>query len=146
MRAMLRYVSPAVAPGNRTASSAAATKGASWSGSEYTATVAMSMARAVRITRTAISPRLATRSLCILISPSHAEDAETVPAADRRGVGGGEGHPEYVPGSARVDHPVVVQPRCHEERMGLPLDLLLDRAAPLLVGLLIEFAAGRLGG
>ena len=49
-------------PGSRTASSASVTNGSPASGSENTATVAMSMARAVRAMRDAISPRLATRS------------------------------------------------------------------------------------
>ncbi len=56
-------VSAGAAPGRRTASSASRTKGAPASGSENTATVAMSMARAVRNIRGAISPRLAISSL-----------------------------------------------------------------------------------
>src|SRR4249920_3762787 len=47
----------------RTASSAIATCGACASASEWTATVAIPIRRAVRITRQAISPRLAIRSL-----------------------------------------------------------------------------------
>src|SRR5690606_19638052 len=44
-----------------TASSASSTKSASWSASEYTATVWMPILRAVLITRQAISPRFAIR-------------------------------------------------------------------------------------
>src|SRR5688500_16069484 len=47
----------------RRASSASRTCGASWSASEYTATVGIPRRRAVRITRQAISPRLAMSSL-----------------------------------------------------------------------------------
>ena len=58
-----RYDSRAGGGPIRTASSANRTNGASASASEYTATVAMPIARHVRITRSAISPRFATRTL-----------------------------------------------------------------------------------
>ena len=48
-----------------TASSAIFTKSALSSASEYTATVAIPISRHARMTRTAISPRLATRTLRI---------------------------------------------------------------------------------
>src|SRR5262245_54890890 len=63
---MTRYDSRAGGGPIRTASSANRTNGASASASEYTATVAMPIALHVRITRSAISPRLATKSLSIL--------------------------------------------------------------------------------
>src|SRR5262249_55110754 len=55
----------------RTASSASATCGASASASEKTATLEMPMARSVRKTRRAISPRLATRTFrkCAIGTP-----------------------------------------------------------------------------
>src|SRR3982751_31952 len=60
-----RYDSRAGGGPMRTASSANRTNGASASASEYTATVAIPIARHVRITRSAISPRLATSTLSI---------------------------------------------------------------------------------
>ena len=54
-------------PGSATDSSASATNGARASASENTATVAMSRARAERITREAISPRLAMSSFLMRV-------------------------------------------------------------------------------
>ena len=58
-----RYDSRAGAGPIRTASSANRTNGASASASEYAATVASPIARHVRITRSAISPRFAIKTL-----------------------------------------------------------------------------------
>src|SRR2546422_9782004 len=60
---VLRQLSRGGAGPSRCASSQAATCIASASASEYTATVAIAMRRAVRATRQAISPRLAIRIL-----------------------------------------------------------------------------------
>src|SRR5690606_16570653 len=56
-----------------TASSASSTCSAPASASEYTATVAMPMRRAVRITRQAISPRLAIRIFLNMPPPGRSE-------------------------------------------------------------------------
>ena len=63
IRSPRRYDSPAGPGPSRKASSAIAAWRAPRSASEYTATVATSSSRSVRMTRTAISPRLATRTL-----------------------------------------------------------------------------------
>src|SRR5262245_17258437 len=108
-RSPRRYVSAGAAPGRRTASSARRTNGAPESGSAYTATVAMPRSCAVRMTRAAISPRLATSNFVII--GSHPEDAEATPALDTVGGDRGQRHPEHVAGVAGVDDAVVVEPR-----------------------------------
>src|SRR5882762_8905523 len=65
MFAITRYDSRAGGGPIRTASSANRTNGASASASEYSATVAIPIARQVRFTRSAISPRFATSTLQI---------------------------------------------------------------------------------
>src|SRR5690606_19491310 len=109
---------------------------ASASGSENTATVAMPSRCAVRMTRAAISPRLATSSLSII--RSHPEDAEATAAGDGLGVDGRERHAQHGAGVARVDDPVVVEPCGDGERVRLLLDLRLDGGGALAVRLLVE--------
>src|SRR5579884_2993239 len=65
---------------------------ASRSRSEYTATVAMPSSRQVRMTRTAISPRLAIRTFSNTVSPSDAVPYRYRRAGSRRQIGPG-GHP-----------------------------------------------------
>src|SRR5579871_1540563 len=124
---MLRYEAEAALESSadtpmRTASSAATTCAAFRSASEYTATVRIPMARAVRMTRSAISPRLAIRILAISViagafipvvsiavafmAVSHPEDAV---AGARRGRvrGGGEGQPQNPAGVHGIDDAVV---------------------------------------
>src|SRR5262249_24221351 len=74
----------------RTASSAARTNGACRSASEYTATVPMPIARPVRITRRAISPRLATRILRIVGMRSHPKDTVGVGSLHHVAIGRAE--------------------------------------------------------
>src|SRR3954469_18085356 len=109
------------------------------------------------MTRTAISPRLATRTVsniacaaligCI---PSHPEDA----VAGRRGFLGravgqrgararGEGEAEHRTGLQRVDHPVVPQPRRGVVRAALSLVLLADRRPERLLVLRAPLLAAR---
>src|SRR5689334_3609422 len=57
-----RYESPGVEPSSENASSASRTKSASRSGSAYTATLPIPASLQARMTRTAISPRLAMRT------------------------------------------------------------------------------------
>src|SRR3954466_10749110 len=59
---IFRYDSAAVGPPSRYASSARVTCSASRSSSEYTATEEMPISSSARMTRMAISPRLATRT------------------------------------------------------------------------------------
>src|SRR4051794_41898920 len=63
------------------------------------------MARRVRFTRTAISPRLATRTVSNIRS-SHPEDA-VAELAQRRVGARGEGEPEHGAGLRGIDHTVV---------------------------------------
>src|SRR3954469_7875658 len=91
---------------------------------------------AVRMTRAAISPRLATSSFAII--GSHPEDAEAATALDAVGVDGGQRHPEHVPGVARVDDPVVVKPCGDGESVRLRLDLRLNGSGPRAVGVVVE--------
>ena len=67
IRSARRYESRDGGGPMHTASSARSTWRASRSASEYTATVAMPIFRAVRITRHAISPRLAIRILVNMV-------------------------------------------------------------------------------
>src|SRR5689334_7554675 len=137
IRSMQRYVSADVAPGSRTASSAAVTCGACASGSEKTATVLMPMPEAVAKTRRAISPRLATRSFFTL-SPSHPEDAEPAAPFHDIVVDGGQRDAQHRTGVARIDDPVVENLAAQEHRPRLPIDLILDELPRLRVGLLVE--------
>src|SRR4051794_21987457 len=114
MRSPRRYVSAGAEPGRRTALSASRTCGLPASASEKTATVARPRRRHVATTRRAISPRLAVRTLLMVIRVAHPEDAEGVGALDRRGVDRGQGDAEEVAGVAGVDDAVVVdQPGQH---------------------------------
>src|SRR5437868_5335156 len=76
---MRRYESAAASPPMATTRSQAAVWGAPASASEATATVSRPRRRAVRATRTAISPRLATRS-----GPSAARPLIALPSRARR--------------------------------------------------------------
>src|SRR5919198_6412266 len=87
----------------------------------------MPIARQVRITRAAISPRLAIRILRKAGMRLHAEDAEAVRAPDDVVEGRGERDPERRAGVPRVDHPVVPDAYRRVEGVRLLLDLLLDR-------------------
>src|SRR5580700_4113456 len=82
----------------------------------------------VRMIRTAISPRLAIRTLLKLFAgtgASHPEDA--VAGRLERGVGGrGQREPEDPAGAGRVDDPVVPQPGGRVVRVALVLVLLAD--------------------
>src|SRR3954454_6574623 len=86
----------------------------------------MSIARAVRRMRSAISPRLAISSFRIMRS-SHPEDAEAAASLDRPGVRGGERDAQRGAGVAGVEQAVVVEPRGDEEGVRLGVDLRLDR-------------------
>src|SRR5690349_21568039 len=101
----------------------------------------MSISRAVRRMRSAISPRLATSSFRIT-KRSHPEDAEAAASLDRRGGDGGQGDAEHRAGVARVDDAVVVQPAADEEGVGLGVDLRLDGVPAGVVGGLVELPAG----
>src|SRR3984957_9051457 len=140
-----RYVSAGVPPGRCTASSASRANGSCASGSEYTATVAISMERAVRKIREAISPRLATSSFLITgPSPSHPEDAEAAASLDWPRVDGRQSDPQHGAGVTRVDDAVVVQAGADEEGVRFALDLRLDLLPPLLVGFGVVLAPGGL--
>src|ERR1039458_9299080 len=102
---MRRYASAGDAPPSATASSASRTKGASRSGSENTATVAMPISRAVRWMRRAISPRWAISNF--RMPHSHPEDAELARAPDLVRVHDAEPYPEQVPALTRVDDSLV---------------------------------------
>ena len=120
---------PAAGP-IRTASSANRTSGASASASEYTATVAMPIARAVRITRSAISPRFATSSTSRSIA--RRISAGTLPtrrAVHRRRVRRRQRDRDHRARVARIDDAVVPQPRGREVRVALLVDL-LPRSSP----------------
>src|SRR5437762_11762877 len=129
-----------------TASSAARTKGASRSGSAYTATVAIPIARQVRMTRAAISARLAIRIFAIRSMALHPEDAEGVGAPDDLVERGAERDAEGGPRVARVDDAVVPDAGRRVERVRLLLDLLLDRPPHGLVLRLVVGLPGALGG
>src|SRR5687767_12948245 len=137
----------------RTASSANRTKGASASASEYTATVAMPIRRHVRMTRSAISPRFAIRTLSMERTPATISMPEHAPArrpAERRRVRRRQRDRDDRPGVARIDDAVVPQPRGREVRIALLVDLRLDhrladrelllvhRLAALLRGLALD--------
>ena len=109
-------------PGSTTDSSASATNGARASASENTATVAMSRTRAERITREAISPRLAMSSflmrvICVIPARLHPEDAEAAASLDHLGMGGRQADGQHSAGVARVDDAVVVEPGGGKERV-----------------------------
>src|SRR3954465_14176996 len=110
----------------------------------------MSIARAVRMMRSAISPRFAMSSFRIIMPPpegrsgpcgpcgrarrSHPEDAEAAASLDRSGVRGGQRDAERRAGVTRVEQAVVVEPRGDEEGVRLGLDLRLDGPPPAGVG------------
>src|SRR3954470_16129503 len=83
------------------------------------------MARSVRITRTAISPRLATSTVSNIRS-SHPEDA-VAELAQRRVGARGEGEPEHGAGLRWIDHAVVPEAGGGVVGMALLLVLLADR-------------------
>src|SRR5882724_13232859 len=80
--------------------------------------------RSVRMTRTAISPRFAIRTL-LNTRASHPEDA--VASGVERGVcRHGQGQAEHPAGVGGVDDPVVPEPRCRVVRVALRLVLVAD--------------------
>src|SRR3954466_4449941 len=85
----------------------------------------MPIARRVRITRTAISPRLATRTVSNIRS-SHPEDA-VAELAQRRVGARGEGETEHGAGLRGVDHAVVPEAGGGVVRVALVLVLVADR-------------------
>src|ERR1700741_4012704 len=92
----------------------------------------MPSSESVPATRTAISPRLAIRTVWNM--RSHPEDA-VADGFERRVAGGGQGEPEHRAGVGRVDHAVVPEPRGGVVRVALVLVLGADRVLePLLVG------------
>src|SRR5262245_6214126 len=115
-----------------TASSARRTCNAPRSASEYTATVRSPRRRAVRITRQAISPRLAMRRdvIILITNPwSHSEDAVRLlalvrPAGRRR-----ERQREHLPRVDGIDDTVVPQSRARIGRVPLRLVLRADLVA-----------------
>src|SRR3712207_3817196 len=150
-----------------TATSASRVCSAPASTSLCTATERMPMARSVRITRTAISPRLATRTVSNTYAPRpttalsvpkaptargafgtessrlHAEDA----IADllQRCVGAGrQGESQHRAGLCGVDDAVVPQPRRRVVRMPLALVLLADRRLERFLVLRRPLLAARL--
>src|SRR6266480_3582221 len=103
----------------------------------------MPSACAVLIILAAISPRLAMRSLVMVLFTgmalaSHPEDAEAAAAGHGAAVHGRQGQAEDGPGVARVDDAVVVQPGGDEEGVRLGLDLGLDLRGAGPVRLLVE--------
>src|SRR4051812_1300782 len=147
IRSLRRYVSPGAVPGRRTASSASRTNGALSSASEKTATVPTPMARAVRMIRRAISPRLATSSLVTFGMSArglslHPEDAEASASLHDVAMDSRQRDPKDAARVAWVDDAVVVHLAGDEEGVRLSFDLLFDRSALLGVGLFIELPAG----
>src|SRR4051812_50217975 len=103
----------------------------------------MPISRAVRNTRRAISPRLATSSARI-ICRSHPEDAVATAPLDRLVVHDRQRHAEDRAGVARVDDAVVVEPRGEEQRLRLRLDLVLDQLSHLpVLFLVVVLTAGQ---
>src|SRR3954454_5161942 len=93
----------------------------------------MPISRKVRITRTAISPRLATSTVSNMSWPLHPEDA--VADVFHGGVGaGGERQAEDGAGLCGIDHAVVPEPGGGVVRVALRLVLVADR---LLEGFLV---------
>src|ERR1700681_1782663 len=91
---------------------------------------------APRMTRRAISLRLATRSFWIMGAPSrpralsHPEHAVAARAVDGRVVDDRQAHAEDVAGVAGIDDAVVVEAGRKEQGQGLALDLGLDHGRP----------------
>src|SRR4051812_35226758 len=113
----------------------------------------MPIARSVRITRTAISPRLATSTVSNIRSPpgtfgaespeSHPEDA-VAQLAERRVGARREGETEHGAGLRRVDDAVVPETGGGVVRVALVLVLLADRRLERLLVLGRPFLAARL--
>src|SRR5689334_1840703 len=106
----------------------------------------MPIARQVRMTRAAISPRLATRIFWMRATPLHPEDAEGVAAADHVIEGGAERDAEDGARVPWVDDAVVPHARGGVERVRLLLDLLLHHASHGLVLGLVVGLPRALGG
>src|SRR5512133_2213687 len=106
----------------QTAVSAMRTCSAPRSASEYTATVRRPSRRAVRMTRQAISPRLAIRMLSSM-GVSHPEDAEGGLAFIGSTRCGCQCQCQHVARIGRVDHAVVPESRAGVE--GMPLRFVL---------------------
>src|SRR3954449_11815433 len=101
------------------------------------------MARSVRITRTAISPRLATSTVSNIRS-SHPEDA-VAELAQRRVGARGEGEPEHGAGLRGIGHTVVPEAGGGVVRVALVLVLLADRRLERLFLLRRPLPAAGLG-
>src|SRR4051812_38120549 len=103
----------------------------------------MPISRSVRITRTAISPRLATNTVSNMSWPLHPEDA--VADVLQGGVGAGrERQAEDRAGVLGVDHAVVPEPGGGVVRVTLGLVLLADRGLERLFVLGRPFLAAGL--
>src|SRR5688500_6665805 len=102
----------------------------------------MPRARAERMIRSAISPRLATSR--VLLVMSHPEDA-VGGIGERAGLcGDREPHAEHPAGVSGVDDAVVPQPGGGVVRRPLPLVLVEDRGLELRLLVLAPLAAARL--
>src|SRR3954466_11012674 len=103
----------------------------------------MPRARAVRMTRRAISPRLATSRVRIgITSSSQPEGREPRRAGHGRGMDGGQGQTEHGPRGTRVDQAVVPQAGGGVHSAGLPFDQVLDLLADPGVGSLVVVPTG----
>src|SRR4051812_10948419 len=142
-RSPRRYVSVGALPGRGHARSAWRTCGACESASLNTATVPTPSLRQVRMTLTAISPRLATSTR--VITTSHPVDAVAAGAFDRLVVDRAQTHSQNRVRVAWVDDPIVVDTPRHEQREGLAFDLLLHLLAQLCVGVFVEVSTERCG-
>src|SRR6267378_4017197 len=112
-----------------TATSASLTWRASASASLNTATERIPMVRSVRMTRTAISPRLAIRTVSNAIS-SHPEHA-IGNRLERRLPDDRKREPQHGSGIGRIDHPVVPEPGGRIVRVALVFILLTNRRLEL---------------
>src|SRR5690606_5995990 len=114
----------------RTAAPAAATCGDALSSSVWTAIAARPIAWTLRRMRRAISPRLAIRTLWMVMAASHAEHA-AVDRGQRRAGDDVEGEAQDGAGLGGVDDAVVPEPGGGVVGAALPVVVLLDRPAEL---------------
>src|SRR3954471_21859944 len=124
-----------------TATSASATWRAPASASLNTATERIPIARSVWMTLTAISPRLATRTVWKIIT-SHPEHA-VGNRLERRLPDDRKRQPQNGSGVGRIDHPVVPQPRRRVVGIALIFVLLTDGRLELFFLLGGQLAAHR---
>src|SRR5262245_38902985 len=114
-----------------TATSASATCRAPASAALNTATERMPIARSVRMTRTAISPRLAIKTVSKFVMSSHPEHA-VGNGLDRGLADDRKGQSQNGSGVGRVDDPVVPEPGRGVVGVALALVLRTDRRLELL--------------